>query len=108
MSCVMSIIICLLFFMVVIMGWKIGAIEVLSLIVFVGFAVDYCLHVGHKYHSCHIADVMELDEDVPAGSPEIQPHDKPVTPADHPDKASSSASTGSRTPRRVSLTIQDA
>lgn len=27
------------------MGWAIGAIEVLSLIVFVGFAVDYCLHL---------------------------------------------------------------
>ena len=28
------------------MKWSIGAIEVLSLIVFVGFAVDYCLHLS--------------------------------------------------------------
>jgi hypothetical protein len=57
---VMSIIICLLFFMTVMMEWPIGAIEVLSLIVFVGFAVDYCLHVAHKYHTCHINAVTDL------------------------------------------------
>jgi len=57
MTAVAAIIVCLLFFMVVLKGWKIGAIEVLSLIVFVGFAVDYCLHVAHKYHSCHIDSV---------------------------------------------------
>ena len=63
------------------MSWTIGAIEVLSLIVFVGFAVDYCLHLwspqsvvsqalaaeerprSHKYHSCHITDVEEKDEE---------------------------------------------
>ena len=32
-----------------IMSWKIGAIEVLSLIVFVGFAVDYCLHLSRPF-----------------------------------------------------------
>ncbi len=31
-----------------IMNWAIGAIEVLSLIVFVGFAVDYCLHLSQS------------------------------------------------------------
>lgn len=31
-----------------IMNWSIGAIEVLSLIVFVGFAVDYCLHLSQS------------------------------------------------------------
>ena len=100
-----------------IMNWSIGAIEVLSLIVFVGFAVDYCLHLSqsqtwdfprkshtkwngqnmksqvgisksmdqwilyirnkfesdllemmvvlrsHKYHSCHITDVEEKDDE---------------------------------------------
>jgi len=68
---VMAIILCLLFFMVVVMEWKIGAIEVLSLIVFVGFAVDYCLHVAHKYHSCHIESVQtdeEQEEAVRRGS----------------------------------------
>lgn len=62
MTIVMTIVIGLLFFMVIIMKWSIGAIEVLSLIVFVGFAVDYCLHLSHKYHSCHITDVEEIDE----------------------------------------------
>lgn len=57
---VTSIIICLLFFMTVFMEWPIGAIEVLSLIVFVGFAVDYCLHIAHKYHTCHVTDVKEI------------------------------------------------
>mmetsp|Transcript_18194 Transcript_18194/g.31952 ORF Transcript_18194/g.31952 Transcript_18194/m.31952 type:complete len:1478 (+) Transcript_18194:76-4509(+) len=60
---VMTIIIGLLFFMVKIMGWKIGVIEVVSLIVFVGLSVDYCLHLAHKYHSCHITDVEEEGED---------------------------------------------
>eukprot|EP00439_Symbiodinium_sp_Y106_P036328 s6179_g4.t1 len=60
---VMMIVLGLLFFMVIIMSWKIGAIEVLSLIVFVGFAVDYCLHLSHKYHSCHITDVEEQDDE---------------------------------------------
>jgi len=60
---VLAIIIGLLFFMVVIMKWPIGAIEVLCLIVFVGFAVDYCLHVAHKYHTCHINQVTDLPPD---------------------------------------------
>merc|ERR1712232_346208 len=57
------IVISLLFFMVCLMGWEIGAIEVLSLIVFVGFAVDYCLHIAHKYHSCHVDGVSEQPEE---------------------------------------------
>eukprot|EP00933_Yihiella_yeosuensis_P021338 TRINITY_DN1689_c3_g1_i1.p1 TRINITY_DN1689_c3_g1~~TRINITY_DN1689_c3_g1_i1.p1 ORF type:complete len:640 (-),score=89.71 TRINITY_DN1689_c3_g1_i1:80-1909(-) len=62
---VLFIIVGLAFFMVKIMNWAVGAIEVLSLIVFVGFAVDYILHLCHKYHSCHITDVEEeeLDEE---------------------------------------------
>lgn len=67
---VFFVIICLLFFMVVIMQWRIGAIEVLSLIVFVGFAVDYCLHISHKYHSCHITGVEEQGAD----DDELSPH----------------------------------
>merc|ERR1719272_1343493 len=68
---VMQIIVCLLFFMTVMMEWPIGAIEVLSLIVFVGFAVDYCLHVAHKYHTCHITAVTDVpaeEDEEPMGS----------------------------------------
>lgn len=54
MFAVLCVIALLFFFMVYIMEWKIGAIEILSLIVFIGFAVDYCLHIGHKYHSCNM------------------------------------------------------
>jgi hypothetical protein len=70
---VLAIIMCLLFFMTTMMEWPIGAIEVLSLIVFVGFAVDYCLHVAHKYHMCHITEVEDLpaeEEVVSTGSVE--------------------------------------
>lgn len=63
MTIVIIIVVGLLFFMTIVMDWAIGAIEVLSLIVFVGFAVDYCLHVGHKYHSCHINDVVVEESD---------------------------------------------
>lgn len=61
---VLCVILCLVFFMVVVMDWPIGPIEVLSVIVFVGFAVDYCLHISHKYIMCHIGDVKEeISED---------------------------------------------
>merc|ERR1712159_209686 len=40
-------IITLFFFMVSIMGWSVGPIELLSLIVFVGYSVTYPLHVAH-------------------------------------------------------------
>lgn len=39
----------LLWFMVIVMQWVVGPLEVLSLIVFVGFAVDYSLHISHQY-----------------------------------------------------------
>mmetsp|Transcript_72469 Transcript_72469/g.172757 ORF Transcript_72469/g.172757 Transcript_72469/m.172757 type:complete len:1597 (+) Transcript_72469:105-4895(+) len=45
-SCVTT---CLAFFMVVMMSWAIGAIEVLGLIVFAGYSITYSLHVVHKY-----------------------------------------------------------
>jgi len=65
---VFCIIMCLCCFMVVIMRWKIGAIEVLSVIVFVGFAVDYSLHIAHKYHTCKIKSVDPIDDDGTSGS----------------------------------------
>lgn len=46
---VVGVTICLAWFMVAIMGWGIGPIEVLGLIVFVGYSVTYSLHIAHKY-----------------------------------------------------------
>mmetsp|Transcript_30641 Transcript_30641/g.80389 ORF Transcript_30641/g.80389 Transcript_30641/m.80389 type:complete len:403 (-) Transcript_30641:71-1279(-) len=37
------------FVVVVVLQWEVGAIEVISLIVFVGYALDYSLHVVQKY-----------------------------------------------------------
>jgi len=52
-------VICFLtFFIVVIMGWHIGPIEVVSLIVFIGYAVTYSLHIAHKYSSDE-AEIVE-------------------------------------------------
>jgi len=48
-SLVLGIISGLAFFMVVVMGWKIGPIEVISLVVFVGYSVTYSLHIAHNY-----------------------------------------------------------
>ena len=31
------------------MGWALGAVEVIALIVFMGYAVTYSLHIAHKY-----------------------------------------------------------
>jgi len=43
-------VICFLaFFITTLMGWEIGPIEVIALIVFLGYAVTYSLHVTHKY-----------------------------------------------------------
>eukprot|EP00929_Paragymnodinium_shiwhaense_P080470 TRINITY_DN41972_c0_g1_i1.p1 TRINITY_DN41972_c0_g1~~TRINITY_DN41972_c0_g1_i1.p1 ORF type:complete len:1498 (+),score=339.93 TRINITY_DN41972_c0_g1_i1:169-4662(+) len=41
----------LAWFITVLMGWPIGAIEVIALIVFIGYAVTYSLHIAHKYGS---------------------------------------------------------
>jgi hypothetical protein len=46
---VTCIIVGLAFFMVCIMGWKLGPIEVIALVAFVGYAVTYTLHVAHHY-----------------------------------------------------------
>jgi len=59
---VASIIICLFFFMVGVAGWKVGAVEVMCLIIFMGISVDYALHVAHKYHSCKIQAVEVVEE----------------------------------------------
>merc|ERR1712232_1464577 len=65
MCVVMSIVFSLLFYMLVILQWSLGAIEVLSLIIFIGFAVDYALHLAQKYMSCHVNQVVvEADEGI--------------------------------------------
>lgn len=60
---VILIILGLAFFMIVVMGWSFGAIEVLSLIIFAGNAVDYGMLLANRYHCCHIEDVEEEEED---------------------------------------------
>lgn len=55
---VLGVITGLAFFMVVVMGWALGPIEVISLVVFVGYSVTYSLHVAHIYG--------EVDDQEPA------------------------------------------
>eukprot|EP00746_Dinoflagellata_sp_MGD_P151199 gnl/MRDRNA2_/MRDRNA2_82855_c0_seq1.p1 gnl/MRDRNA2_/MRDRNA2_82855_c0~~gnl/MRDRNA2_/MRDRNA2_82855_c0_seq1.p1 ORF type:complete len:1787 (-),score=229.40 gnl/MRDRNA2_/MRDRNA2_82855_c0_seq1:71-5431(-) len=57
---IVGVICCLTWFMVVVMQWPIGPIEVLSLIIFVGFAVDYSLHISHQYGAAEL-DTMDSD-----------------------------------------------
>jgi len=46
---VIGVMICLGGFMIVLMGWAIGPIEVIALVVFIGYSVTYSLHVAHDY-----------------------------------------------------------
>jgi hypothetical protein len=44
------VVVCLLaFFITTLMNWAIGPIEVIALIVFLGYAVTYSLHIAHRY-----------------------------------------------------------
>ncbi|CAK0808176.1 unnamed protein product [Prorocentrum cordatum] len=61
---VVIIILGLAFFMICMMGWAVGAIEVISLVVFVGYSVTYSLHVAHNYSEAqqgdtHFAAIMK-------------------------------------------------
>lgn len=47
---VLFVVICLSACMFALLGWRFGAIEAIGLIVFVGFSVDYTLHVGEAFH----------------------------------------------------------
>merc|ERR1712151_532270 len=49
----------LAFFIVNVMGWPIGPIEVIALIVFIGYAVTYSLHIAHLYGSDESAEEAE-------------------------------------------------
>lgn len=54
----------LAFFMVSVMGWAIGPIEVIALVVFVGYSVTYALHIAHNYNQmvASDADLLEAEE----------------------------------------------
>jgi hypothetical protein len=43
------IVVTLLWFMVYVMKWPMGAMEALSVTIFVGMACDYCLHIAHSF-----------------------------------------------------------
>jgi hypothetical protein len=53
------------FFIVALCQWPIGPIEVIALIVFIGYAVTYSLHIAHKYGSndaLQLPPRLDLDE----------------------------------------------
>jgi hypothetical protein len=54
----------LAFFMTTVMDWPIGGIEVLALTVLTGFALDYPLHVVHRYGSDEAARHADESSDV--------------------------------------------
>jgi len=41
----------LCFFIITVNGWTVGLIEVIAIIYFIGYALDYSLHVAYKYRS---------------------------------------------------------
>eukprot|EP00435_Cladocopium_sp_Y103_P011691 s2735_g3.t1 len=53
----------LTWFIVVVMGWPIGPIEVIALIVFIGYAVTYSLHIAHRYGSSDVQQELTLSGD---------------------------------------------
>jgi len=56
-----TVIIILLFFIITIMKWQVGLIEVIAFIYFIGYALDYSLHIVYKYG----ADEAIIREEVP-------------------------------------------
>jgi hypothetical protein len=69
---VLGIVLGLAFFMVVMMSWKIGSIEVISLVIFVGYSVTYSLHVAHSYAEASVDLLNEGkagDEEAPLNLP---------------------------------------
>jgi hypothetical protein len=48
----------LAFFMIAIMKWAIGPIEVICLVVFVGFSVTYSLHIAHNFSRIRDGDTL--------------------------------------------------
>lgn len=73
-SCILSVvvvvstvmvIIVLSFFITVVMGWEVGLIEVIAFIYFIGYAVDYSLHMVYKYGS---NDALTEDDQTDLGA----------------------------------------
>jgi hypothetical protein len=62
---VLGVIIGLAFFMICLAGWSLGPIEVVALIVFMGYSVTFSLHIAHIYHeeaavSQHVAHIAHI------------------------------------------------
>lgn len=56
-TCVVIVVITgLAFYISCIMAWSIGPIEVISLVVFVGYSVTYALHIAHNYNQMRDSD----------------------------------------------------
>eukprot|EP00927_Polykrikos_kofoidii_P035586 TRINITY_DN30144_c0_g1_i1.p1 TRINITY_DN30144_c0_g1~~TRINITY_DN30144_c0_g1_i1.p1 ORF type:complete len:1586 (+),score=245.41 TRINITY_DN30144_c0_g1_i1:138-4895(+) len=53
----------LLFFMTVVMQWQIGPLEVIGLVMFIGYSVTYGLHVASNYASGLAANPIGVDDD---------------------------------------------
>lgn len=77
---VMAVVTSLAFFMVVIMAWTVGPIEVISLVAFVGYSVTYSLHVAHIYGEVNAED----DAEVEASQVIVESPDGPVPPPTKP------------------------
>ena len=52
-STVLAIVLVLFGFMVGVMQWHFGAIEAVSMIIFIGYAVDYTMHIAQIFHRTH-------------------------------------------------------
>lgn len=51
----------LAFFMVCIMSWSIGPVEIIALIIFIGYSVTYSLHIAHKYGEVEPPDASDAE-----------------------------------------------
>jgi len=88
-TAVVLVVICgLAFFIVTLMGWAIGPIEVISLVVFVGYSVTYALHIAHNYNEItrYDADVLSSEEKV-----RRRKHEREVKQAKRKQKAANPA-----------------
>jgi predicted RND superfamily exporter protein len=62
---VLGIVCGLAFFIVVVVGWKFGSIEVISLVIFVGYSVTYSLHIAHSYAEARVPGFEGEDIEAP-------------------------------------------
>jgi len=60
----MSVVVGLAFFIVAVMQWEMGLIEVVAIIYFIGYALDYSLHTAHKYASREALTMVPVREEV--------------------------------------------